>query len=61
MPIAYSAPLFGSVYVGETFGCTLSANNEIHDDDNDRLLTSVRIVAEMQHLVGRGTRVRASQ
>lgn len=40
-------PSFGSVYVGETFGCTLSANNEIHDDDEQRVLTSVRIVAEM--------------
>jgi hypothetical protein len=34
--------------VGETFGCTLSANNEIGDGDDERVLTSVRIVAEMQ-------------
>ncbi|CDM27979.1 hypothetical protein DTO013E5_4083 [Penicillium roqueforti] len=47
-PLLTLPPSFGSVYVGETFGCTLSANNEIHDDDNERLLTSVRIVAEMQ-------------
>ncbi|OQE91952.1 hypothetical protein PENNAL_c0008G10057 [Penicillium nalgiovense] len=47
-PLLTLPPSFGSVYVGETFGCTLSANNEINDDDNDRLLTSVRIVAEMQ-------------
>ncbi|KAJ6179251.1 Protein of unknown function DUF974 [Penicillium mononematosum] len=47
-PLLTLPPSFGSVYVGETFGCTLSANNEINDDNNDRLLTSVRIVAEMQ-------------
>ncbi|KAJ5763417.1 hypothetical protein N7533_002098 [Penicillium manginii] len=41
-------PAFGSVYVGETFACTLSANNEITDDETDRVVTSVRIVAEMQ-------------
>ncbi|KAJ5501568.1 Protein of unknown function DUF974 [Penicillium expansum] len=47
-PLLTLPPSFGSVYVGETFGCTLSANNEIHDDDNEKVLTSVRIVAEMQ-------------
>lgn len=41
-------PAFGSVYVGETFACTLSANNEIHEDEKGRVVTSVRIVAEMQ-------------
>lgn len=41
-------PAFGSVYVGETFACTLSANNEISNDETDRIVTSVRIVAEMQ-------------
>ncbi|KAJ5403745.1 hypothetical protein N7509_003616 [Penicillium cosmopolitanum] len=41
-------PAFGSVYVGETFACTLSANNEITVDETDRVVTSVRIVAEMQ-------------
>ncbi|CAG8149284.1 unnamed protein product [Penicillium salamii] len=48
-PLLTLPPSFGSVYVGETFGCTLSANNEIDDDDSDdeRILTSVRIVAEM--------------
>ncbi|KAK1139573.1 hypothetical protein N8T08_000646 [Aspergillus melleus] len=35
-------------YVGETFACTLSANNELSEDDPTRVLTSVRIVAEMQ-------------
>ncbi|KAJ6000347.1 hypothetical protein N7481_000756 [Penicillium waksmanii] len=43
-----SPPAFGSVYVGETFACTLSANNEITDDEIDKVVTSVRIVAEMQ-------------
>ncbi|KAJ5149408.1 hypothetical protein N7448_000986 [Penicillium atrosanguineum] len=41
-------PAFGSVYVGETFACTLSANNEIASDETGRAVTSVRIVAEMQ-------------
>ncbi|KAL5050264.1 hypothetical protein BDW71DRAFT_203664 [Aspergillus fruticulosus] len=38
---------FGSAYVGETFACTLSANNEL-PEDTSRVITSVRIVAEMQ-------------
>ncbi|KAJ5095254.1 hypothetical protein N7532_007545 [Penicillium argentinense] len=41
-------PAFGSVYVGETFACTLSANNEIGTHESGRVITSVRIVAEMQ-------------
>ncbi|OJJ03761.1 hypothetical protein ASPVEDRAFT_85192 [Aspergillus versicolor CBS 583.65] len=40
-------PTFGSAYVGETFACTLSANNEL-PDETSRVITSVRIVAEMQ-------------
>ncbi|CEJ61982.1 Putative DUF974 domain protein [Penicillium brasilianum] len=47
-PILTLPPAFGSVYVGETFACTLSANNEISPDDLGRVVTSVRIVAEMQ-------------
>lgn len=39
---------FGSAYVGETFACTLSANNELSDEDTSRVITSIRIVAEMQ-------------
>lgn len=39
---------FGSAYVGETFACTLSANNELTADESWRVVTSVRIVAEMQ-------------
>ncbi|EAW10117.1 trafficking protein particle complex subunit 13 [Aspergillus clavatus NRRL 1] len=41
-------PAFGSAYVGETFACTLSANNELTEDEASRVVTSVRIVAEMQ-------------
>lgn len=41
-------PAFGSAYVGETFACTLSANNELAEDETSRVVTSVRIVAEMQ-------------
>ncbi|GAQ07827.1 hypothetical protein ALT_5148 [Aspergillus lentulus] len=41
-------PSFGSAYVGETFACTLSANNELPEDETSRVVTSVRIVAEMQ-------------
>ncbi|KAL4811821.1 hypothetical protein BDW67DRAFT_171185 [Aspergillus spinulosporus] len=40
-------PTFGSAYVGETFACTLCANNEL-TEDTSRVITSVRIVAEMQ-------------
>ncbi|KAJ5907904.1 hypothetical protein N7495_000586 [Penicillium taxi] len=47
-PILTLPPAFGSVYVGETFACTLSANNEISGDETGRVVTSVRIVAEMQ-------------
>ncbi|OGE50297.1 hypothetical protein PENARI_c017G06511 [Penicillium arizonense] len=46
-PLLTLPPSFGSVYVGETFACTLSANNELEGDD-ERVLKSVRIVAEMQ-------------
>lgn len=38
---------FGSAYVGEAFSCTLCANNELATSA-DRLVTSVKIVAEMQ-------------
>lgn len=41
-------PAFGSAYVGETFSCTLSANNELPENEGSRVVTSVRIVAEMQ-------------
>ena len=40
-------PAFGSAYVGETFSCTLCANNEL-PPNSDRLITSVKMAAEMQ-------------
>ena len=40
-------PAFGSAYVGETFSCTLCANNEL-PADSERQVMSVRIGAEMQ-------------
>jgi trafficking protein particle complex subunit 13 len=40
-------PAFGSAYVGETFACSLCANNEL-PNDRGKSITSVRIVAEMQ-------------
>ena len=40
-------PAFGSAYVGETFSCTLCANNEL-PADSERQVTSVRVEAEMQ-------------
>ncbi|KAJ5610262.1 hypothetical protein N7510_006981 [Penicillium lagena] len=46
--VTHPPPAFGSVYVGETFACTLSANNEIPHHESGRIVTSVRIVAEMQ-------------
>lgn len=39
-------PAFGSVYVGETFSCTLSANNDL-DSEAEKMVTSIRIAAEM--------------
>jgi hypothetical protein len=39
---------FGSAYVGETFACSLCANNELPEEDATRVVTSVRILAEMQ-------------
>lgn len=40
-------PSFGSAYVGETFSCTLCANNEL-EMDADKIITSIKMVAEMQ-------------
>lgn len=34
--------------MGETFACILSANNELPPDESLRVVTSVRIIAEMQ-------------
>ncbi|PGG96263.1 hypothetical protein AJ79_09663 [Helicocarpus griseus UAMH5409] len=41
-------PSFGSAYVGETFSCSLCANNELPPDNESRVVSAVRIIAEMQ-------------
>lgn len=41
-------PTFGSAYVGETFACSLCANNDLPQEESSRVITSVRILAEMQ-------------
>ncbi|KAL2355622.1 hypothetical protein BJ546DRAFT_638376 [Cryomyces antarcticus] len=47
-PVLTLPPAFGSAYVGETFSCTLCANNELPENDETRRISAVRIVAEMQ-------------
>lgn len=39
---------FGSAYVGETFSCTLCANNELDSSDITRAVSAVRIQGDMQ-------------
>lgn len=39
---------FGAAYVGETFICTLSVNNELVDGEKSRTVSGVKIVAELQ-------------
>ncbi|KAL8734054.1 MAG: hypothetical protein Q9181_003355 [Wetmoreana brouardii] len=46
-PLLTLPPAFGSAYVGETFSCTLCANNEL-PDGADRRIHAVQIIAEMQ-------------
>jgi trafficking protein particle complex subunit 13 len=41
-------PAFGSAYVGETFSCSLCANNELPHGDDSKIIGSVKIKAEMQ-------------
>jgi trafficking protein particle complex subunit 13 len=41
-------PAFGSAYVGETFACSLCANNELPETETNKVVSSVRILAEMQ-------------
>jgi hypothetical protein len=38
---------FQSAYVGETFSCTLSANNELPPDETTRSVSGVRVAAEI--------------
>lgn len=40
-------PAFGSAHVGETFSCTLCANNEL-EAGTEKVISSVKITAEMQ-------------
>lgn len=46
-PLLTLPPAFGAAYVGETFACTLCANNEVRDGEG-RSISGVRIVAELQ-------------
>ena len=39
---------FGSAYVGETFSCTLCANNELDPADTTKVVSGVRIQGDMQ-------------
>lgn len=41
-------PAFGSAYVGETFSCSLCANNELVEGGANKSITSVHLTAEMQ-------------
>ncbi|KAH7356698.1 hypothetical protein BKA65DRAFT_592263 [Rhexocercosporidium sp. MPI-PUGE-AT-0058] len=49
-PLLTLPPAFGSAYVGETFSCTLCANNEILPGSSSaaKIITNVRIEAEMK-------------
>ncbi|PFH61436.1 hypothetical protein XA68_17422 [Ophiocordyceps unilateralis] len=46
-PILKLPVSFGSAHVGETFSCTLCANNDL-SDDSDKKICDVRIAAEMK-------------
>ena len=46
-PLLTLPPAFGAAYVGETFACTLCANNEVKEGDS-RTVSGVRITAELQ-------------
>lgn len=48
-PLLALPPAFGSAYVGETFSCTLCANNELLEDAAEgKKITGVKIEAEMK-------------
>ncbi|KAL1612405.1 hypothetical protein SLS60_000631 [Paraconiothyrium brasiliense] len=47
-PVLNLPEAFGSAYVGETFSCTLCANNEIETGNTSKAISGVRIQAEMQ-------------
>lgn len=46
-PLLTLPAAFGAAYVGETFACTLCANNEVQDEEK-RSVSGIRIVAELQ-------------
>ncbi|KAG9190686.1 hypothetical protein G6011_08774 [Alternaria panax] len=47
-PVMNLPEAFGSAYVGETFSCTLCANNELDPADNTKAISGVRIQGDMQ-------------
>jgi hypothetical protein len=47
-PVLNLPEAFGSAYVGETFSCTLCANNEVSPTDKTRVISGVKIQGEMQ-------------
>jgi hypothetical protein len=47
-PVLNLPEAFGSAYVGETFSCTLCANNELEPTDSTKAISGVRIQGDMQ-------------
>lgn len=47
-PVLNLPEAFGSAYVGETFSCTLCANNELDASDTNRAVSGVKIQGDMQ-------------
>jgi len=47
-PVLNLPEAFGSAYVGETFSCTLCANNELDPSDDTKAISGVRIQGDMQ-------------
>ncbi|KAI9717723.1 MAG: hypothetical protein M1828_007126 [Chrysothrix sp. TS-e1954] len=47
-PLLTLPPSFGTTHVGETFSCTLCANNELSNTDDVPTINGVRITASMQ-------------
>lgn len=46
-PVLTLPPAFGAVFVGETFSCTLCANNELRPDA-ERQVSNIKVGAEMR-------------
>jgi hypothetical protein len=47
-PVLNLPEAFGSAYVGETFACTLCANNELLPSDASKVVSGVKIQGDMQ-------------